>query len=600
MNSLLPLYQQLLADASDWCCASTTRDFETITRRVEHEGISFLTISLPSFCTDFERSLADGVVSPACFVGFSKHGALPRFLGGLLERVFDRSSGSLLSVPDIQAIFYIRQVCLYSKKIRLPCSSDRVKKAFVKYVECEQEVRDCAKLLSEEDLFRFSEVSAILFGSVLSGSNLRVEAFQHVPRHGPGKTADNVSGNRKFQLQFWTRRLEENFFPSADFLIPNYGFKDELSSVHFFEPGSEPPVKVVQVPKTLKTPRIIAMEPAHMQYAQQSLMELLVVRLERSRRLNGMIGFTNQIPNQCLAQQGSSTGEFATLDLSEASDRVSLRLVCRLLKNYPSLMRAVMSCRSQRADVPGFGTLSLAKFASMGSALCFPIEAMVFLTIIFIGIQNQLKHRLTPNDIKKYHGRVRVYGDDIIVPVDMVQSVVESLESFGLKVNAAKSFWTGKFRESCGGEYYDGVPVKPVRLTMMPPTNRRQAGEFSAFVAQRNQLYEQGLWKLTRYIDNHLGRLAPFPVVGRDSQGLGRHSFLNRVSEEKWCSNLQHWLAKAAVVVSKIPKSPLDDYGALMKHFLKRGSDPYFSDDHLSFAGRPRSVDTRLRWVPTR
>jgi len=440
-------------------------------------------------------------------------------------------------------------------------------------------------------------VSGLLFGSLLHESQLDIALGSIVPKHGPGKTADKVVGNNKFIVKTWTRRLEENFFPSADFIIPNYGFSDDLLDVTYLEPGDEPPVSVVCVPKTLKTPRIIAMEPAHMQYAQQALMELLVSKLEASKVLGRMIGFLDQTPNQELARIGSKTGNYATLDLSEASDRVSLRLVTHLLLNVPVLSRAVMSCRSKAASVPGFGVLPLAKFASMGSALCFPIEAMVFLAIVFVGIQKELKRPLVSKDLKMFHGNVRIFGDDIVIPSIYVPSVIESLETFGLKVNTTKSFWTGKFRESCGGEFYDGTSVKPVRLTMLPPNHRQQASEFVAFASQRNQLYELGCWDTVRHIDNVIGGLAPFPVVGRDSQAIGRISFLSSYDVGKQCPRLFKPLVKALTVVSKIPKSPLGGYGALMKFFLKRGEQPIFSKDHLSFAGRPRSVDTRLRWV---
>lgn len=85
LKSHMRLLECVLADASTWCSTSTTRDFNTISRRVEHEGFSFLTIALPSFCSDFERSLADGCVAPSRFLGFKKRGALPVLLRGLLE-----------------------------------------------------------------------------------------------------------------------------------------------------------------------------------------------------------------------------------------------------------------------------------------------------------------------------------------------------------------------------------------------------------------------------------------------------------------------------------------------------------------------------------
>jgi len=359
------------------------------------------------------------------------------------------------------------------------------------------------------------------------------------------------------------------------------------------------PVKVITVPKTLKTPRIIAMEPAHNQYAQQSLLEILVEELENDKLVGKMIRFTDQIPNQTLALRGSMSGDFATLDLSEASDRVSLRLVSRLLRPYLPLHAAVMACRSQNADVPGFGVTHLAKFASMGSALCFPFEAMVFLTIVFIGIERERKRPLSASEIQLLRSGVRVFGDDIIVPTRYAQAVVASLETYGLKVNAAKSFWTGKFRESCGGEYYDGFDVKSVKLTQMLPYNRRNAGELIALVSHRNQLYKAGLWSTAQYLDNFIGKISPFPVVSEDSPALGRVTFFAQVDEERWDSKLQRWLVKALVVVSKIPINVASDRGSLLKFFLKRGDEPVYLKDHLERSGRPRSVDTRLGWAPS-
>jgi len=158
------------------------------------------------------------------------------------------------------------------------------------------------------------------------------------PKHGPGKTADRLLGNEKYDNRTWHRRLEENFFPSVEFMLPNAGFHDILNDVDFLEPEAEMPVKVVSVPKTLKTPRIIAIEPTCVQYAQQALMEMFVDQLEKSNYLQGSIGFTDQKPNQEFAQAGSVDGSLATIDLSEASDRVSNLLVKRLFACFPRLI----------------------------------------------------------------------------------------------------------------------------------------------------------------------------------------------------------------------------------------------------------------------
>lgn len=156
MKSLMLFLQQLLEESGSWCGVSTTRDFETISRRVEHEGLSFLTITLPSFGKDLMKALDNKAVTPTMFVGFDFHRGLPRFLGGFLELVFDRGTGVLLDTSEssdallssapsegrqIEAIRTILQVTLAFEKMELDTTERRVRKAFEGYIECEQELK---------------------------------------------------------------------------------------------------------------------------------------------------------------------------------------------------------------------------------------------------------------------------------------------------------------------------------------------------------------------------------------------------------------------------------------------------------------------------
>ena len=595
MKSLMLLIQCVLADASTWCCTSTMRDFKEIEHRVEHEGLSFLTMALPDFCTDFESCLDIGQVGPTMFPSFKKHRALPQFLGGLLDLVFDRSSGLLLDNPSIDAIFFIRQITLMFKKVELPCSERRERRSFDGFIKCEKEVKDSSEQLSDQLLDQFGRIADVLWGADGSNIDRKIYYGTIIPRHGPGATADKLFGNEKYQLPTWTWRLEE-FFPSTEFCIPNQGYFRELDSINFLEPGSERPVRVISVPKTLRTPRIIAIEPACMQYAQQSLMEVIVDTLEKSNQLRGCIGFSDQIPNQELARDGSADGSLATIDLSEASDRVSNLLVKTMLRRHPTFLGALMACRSERADVPGHGVIPLTKFASMGSATTFPIEAMVFLTILVCSYEDSLNRPLTKARLLAFLGQVRVYGDDIIVPVDLVPFVTRKLSLFGMKVNTRKSFWTGKFRESCGKDYYDGKDVSITYLRRMLPLSRSNVSETISAVSTRNQLYKAGLWKTAAFLDQYMRRLAPLPTVLETSPVVGRHSFLG-FETQRMCDNLHKPLVKGMVVVSRLRSSKLDDFGALLKFFLKRGPNPFFDSKHLERYGRPESVDIKIRWA---
>jgi len=598
MKSHMLLLKLILEESGIRCCTSTTNDFKTVVRRVKAEGESFLTISLPGFCDDLQKGLANGRVASTDFVGYAKTGCLPRFLSGFTRQIFDTKTGMLLDEPSIEAIHSLRQITLLYGKVNLPCSDARTKAAFDKFVECEQQVRKYDALRDESDLSEFTRIASILFGDIFSTIDRKIYDGDIVPKHGPGKTADKLDGNAKYNQTVWTERLEY-YFPHMENLFPSVSHFLDGPDVQLLEPGAETPVKVVAVPKTLKTPRIIAIEPTCMQYMQQGLMELIVEGIESSDSLSSFIGFTDQIPNQKMACEGSLKGELATLDLSEASDRVSNQLVRALCRPWVHLYNGLDATRSRKADVPGVGVLRLAKYASMGSALCFPIEAMVFTTLVFMGICKERSIPFTRDLLKEFKGKVRVYGDDIIVPVEYVHSVVSVLQDFGLVVNTSKSFWTGKFRESCGKEYYDGSDVSIVRCRRMLPTQRRHVLEMVSAASFRNQLYFAGYWKTCQFLDEMIGKLIPFPLTEVTSPGLGRHSFLPPQGERE-CPDLQRPLVRAAVVSGQSPPSKLEGSGALLKYFLKRGEQPFADGNHLERAGRPQAVNIKLRWVPVR
>jgi hypothetical protein len=637
VKSLTSLWSWIAEESAIRCCTSATHDINTVVRRVEHEGLSFLTITLPDYGKAIEKWLDLGQVGSITSFRKGRSGGLPLFLGGFLSRVFDPECGMLLDEPCEDAIRALRQLTLFMGKIELPCSDARNAQALRDYIECEQDVRRSDAELSERDLEEFRAMSELLFGQVFERINREIYFNRLVPRHGPGSTADSLQGNEKWNQRTWTRRLEQGGFPARSYLISNWRFTHVLDEVDILEPGREQPVKVALVPKTLKTPRVIAMEPTCMQYAQQALDRSFKRNLKRDYLLDRLIGFDDQTPNQEMARQGSIDNRTATLDLSEASDRVSNELVRTMFARWPFLAAAVDATRSRRALVDG-RLIRLAKYASMGSALCFPMEAMVFTTLIFVGIQRSLNMTLSRRDIKRLSRSVRVYGDDLIVPVDNVHTVIQTLEAFGSRVGLHKSFWTGKFRESCGREYYDGADVSIVRVRHVFPTSRQDATELISLVSLRNQLYMSGYWSTCRELDKRIeGMIKFFPNVLPSSPVLGRISSLGPTSERvepdrrKWSSRYQTPLVKGFVVSARSPVSKPDGSGALLKCLLKLGGDQYrdgfnnptpwlppgasvggpfgithdatlwaslpqSDDEHLERCGRPQRVSIKLGW----
>lgn len=634
MKSLMLLWQIAAEEFGSLCSVSTTRDFETVTSRVEHEGLSFLTITLPQFGADLQRALSEERVSPNLFQGFARQASLPLFLGGFLDLVFDRKSGVLVDSPSIEAIQALRQLSLQHGKLEVPTTDRRRRAAIKGFIDAEAKVKegDASRTTAERQKFR--QVSRLIWGEVLqrvdnslyrehahAGGSFDPDWPYVIPKHGPGATADRKSGNRKYDFTEWSQRLEKTF-PFGEYAIPNWRYYNLIDRVDFREPGAERPVRVVDVPKTLKAPRIIAIEPSYMQFVQQGLKEMIVGSIRRDYTMGRIVGFDDQWRNNRLAEEGSRKGTLATLDLSEASDRVSNQLVRDLVSPWPHLYEALDATRSRSADVPGFGKIRLAKYASMGSALTFPVEAMVFTTVIFIGIEKSLGHPLTRRDVKSLRKRVRVYGDDLIVPVEFAEDVIVSLEAYGFKVNSNKSYVTGLFRESCGKEYYAGHDVSVVRVRAVTPTgdsydlpsSRRFVRETESTIALRNRFYLNGLWKTAAWLDRwnmsllggHYPTLevhtsVPWEEPTPRSRLLGRWSVLSsplpHPEEGRYHPDYQVPLMRGWVVKNQIPDSQVSGVGALLKTLSPRKVEPFEDEKHLERAGRPDAVRILLRWT---
>lgn len=599
MKSLMWLTESILLDCGMKCGADTARDINTVKRRTEAEGDSFLTITLPAFCSAFDRALAEGRLDPASACHFKWHRrGLPVFLRGFLVKIFSLD-GNLLPEPCKESISCVRQVLLLHKKILRECDETRSRAAMQKYKECENEV---ARQDTDPDLrSEFRAVSRVLWSSLVGNLPFGDPRPELHPAHGPGATADRIRGNSKYEIKQWHSRLE-SVFPYTEFGIAsvrNYG--DESSyDVRLIEPEDEQPVRVVFVPKTQKTPRVIAIEPVCMQYMQQGLLRWLVPLIERNEYTGGRVNFSRQDINASLALSSSHDQRFATLDLSEASDRVSAEHVADMLHSIPCLWELVFACRSTRAELPDGETLILSKFASMGSALCFPMEAMVFFTIIVTGRLRRLRLPPTAQNIRKVSSELYIYGDDILVPSDEAPSVRDDLHSFGLKVNTAKSFWTGKFRESCGMDAYDGVDVTPTYMRHECPADRRDAEAIVSWTSTANQLYMKGYWGTVRKIREHINRVTGgLPHLGTTAQGLGWNSYSNETQFSRWNKELMRLEVRTLVPSSAKIDDPLDGDAALLKCLAIIGSKEPTDPDHLLRSVARGRLTLKRRWVPS-
>jgi len=610
-SDFLELVACILQDAAAKCTADVEvlRDLMTIRARVEHEGMSFLTISLPNFSRDFEAALELGYIDSSLFAGYkkAKEGRIPAFLQGIVSQVFNRSTGELIDEPPTTigvrervstAIASVRQICRAFAKVEIPCTQERVGKALRNFVDVEQSFSEFA--LPDDERSEFLELCHMLWSNVLRGFNPELL----LPRHGPGATAEKILGNQKYQWVRWHERLD-SYFPLVGFGYPislaaDYrGYKEswsipqEIEEVTLVPEADEQPVRVVTVPKTLKAPRIIAIEPVCMQYAQQALRRWLYQVIERHWLTGGHVNFTDQSINQQIAVVSSSTGRLATIDLSDASDRVPWSLVKDMLSACPGLTEYVDACRSRSAELPdGHLVTKLEKFASMGSALCFPIEAMYFYTVCVKALLDGKELSYTHKNLRKVASDVYVYGDDIAVPSANAVDVLDYLQKYNCKVNRNKTFVTGKFRESCGVDAYDGHIVNPIYIRRVRPKNIRSVSEIASWAASANLFKENGYDKTAEYlyreVEKHLG---PLPLVSRDSHALGRVDSLRSFREAvksfrstRWNKRLQRLEGRAWVIKSMRRTDAIDGYAAMSKSLLL-----------LEHKGSPRDGDSSDR-----
>jgi hypothetical protein len=366
----------------------------------------------------------------------------------------------------------------------------------------------------------------------------------------------------------------------------------------------ELPVRVVLVPKTVKTPRVIAIEPSHVQYMQQGLMLYLTEKVEHYRLTSNSIRFLDQTVNKQGARRASLNRMSATLDLSDASDRVHNELVKNVFKNSP-VLDYLQSCRSSHAVLPDNKTpIKLLKFASMGSATCFPVEAMVFYTLIQVSLHYY--HGITPTfaSINRFSRMIDVYGDDIIVPVYSRRIVQTALEAFGLRVNKGKSFSKGFFRESCGGDYYRGYDVTPVYLRHQCPDelHHSMAEQIMSLTETSNLLYKRGLWKTSQYLRDQLENVmkGKIPRSRYEGAGLSFFSYIYTTSC-RWSESIQAFSQKRFIFQPKRKKDPSTEAGTLMRVHLDMVHNPnrvVSSPTDYTSSVKRGSFRVQRRWVP--
>lgn len=205
--------------------------------------------------------------------------------------------------------------------------------------------------------------------------------------------------------------------------------------------------KISFVPKTAATFRSIAVEPLVNSWLQKG------VDVEMRQMLARVgIDLSDQSINCEFARLGSldaTTESYVTLDLSSASDSISIGLVKALLP--PDWFEFLNAIRSKDFLLDGV-VYTYSKFCSMGNGFCFPLQSLLFSAackIVGAGTAGRDFH---------------VYGDDIVIKQKYAENLIAFLRVLGFSLNRDKSFISGPFRESCGRDWFNGIDVRPFTL----------------------------------------------------------------------------------------------------------------------------------------
>jgi hypothetical protein len=490
-----------------------TLTLRKLENRVRAEGLSFLTKTLPRLGKAFDKALSEAQPLNAINLGFKpqKDSKLPLFCGEFFNKVL-HPDGTVLQDPCASCVAVIRQIAYLFYKYELPYTNEQEQQVITAFETAEDDLLARSESLRSlrDDTFcsystrrNRSAVSSqsqvvrearILLSNVFSDLDIK----DIIPAHGPGAVATKQQLWEKYDWSNVSSRITQHYPLDAFFFASVGHVCDRFSNACITD--LDLPARVILVPKDSRGPRLISCEPVDFQWIQQGIMRKLVHHVEHLPLTRYNVFFTDQAPNRYGALLGSSTGKYVTLDLKEASDRVSLDLVHLLFPEH--ICDILETVRSSSTVLPSGKVLRLKKFAPMGSALCFPVLALTIWAILTAAAPNA--------DTRE---SILVYGDDVIVPKAYALKAMEQLESFGLLVNRDKSCISGFFRESCGMDAFKGVQVTPVRFrTVWSSSSSPEV--YASWVAYATSAYHRKYYELYDLIVGMLFRVyGPIPTT---------------------------------------------------------------------------------------
>ncbi len=446
------------------------------------------------------------------------------------NELVDLARMALDTTDRLKAARYIqclRQVCLFTYK----CKSHEVTttqrdSAVTGFRSRNSRCRDLSKSFyqrqagGKEEVGQVLRIARLLISLVVD----QVDWRDIKPSHGPGAVSDTKRrGASKWRAIDGTCcRITDKLYPIAEFFTPTPESFDHTRA-RFVDPVC----KLSIVPKDRRGPRVICTQPSGLMWIQQGQRRNLERCIENSHHLkvnrhimggpDCSIKFDKQENNGSLALESSRTREFATIDLKDASDLVSWGLVQFLFNE--ETVRFLAASRSTHVYIKDIKAKErLYMYAPMGSAMCFPIESLVFwgiATAATLMCRGVTYDRLCRMDrprkwLAQNLSEVFVFGDDILVRSEMCQYVCERLNEVGFIPNLGKTFSKGFYREACGVDAFYGVKLDIARLQNLTLTSMSDA---YALIDLAKRARALGMICLTEFIEQEVEAFLGFRLA---------------------------------------------------------------------------------------
>jgi hypothetical protein len=564
-------------------------------------------------------SLADRLLASLEVTGTTLTG---EFLEDMRKTPIFREYLHFFKTGEARVLKYILTFLYFGKKMNYE-DNDLKAAAFRSWLEIEREMDD------------FTPPTSVvrLLGVIIPQLIGSFDDTLLYPKHGPGSTSEGyVDPNDKLEHLSFDAKSLRVFRPES---FGRFGVDRASLAVYANDRVEKEQVAGLRfVPKNVKTMRSICMEPIGRMLLQQEVMRWLVDAIKHGP-LRSIVDLADQEQSRHYARCCSFSFAGDTIDLSAASDRIHVKLIRAVFPKR--VLYYLLGTRTHLVDTEN-GTLALNKFAPMGSAVCFPVQCILFSALTLIAY---LMHHYEVDDVddlsedldyvrnvsrflrKHTHDnpgeslpgylRPRVYGDDIICDYRTTDSVLDLLTRSGLVVNEEKSFIGGSlFRESCGIFAFNGEDVTPVLFRVKPLGRMLDASSFMSLIEQANRAGDHQLRAVRSCIINYIKRakIGGLPKVKtaerlpwssvRTGYGLYTNN-PHKSAKVQWNADYQrteHEVLVLRAVKSRRKPADLAEYYAYDQwaRARMRGGSIGFSMPIARI--RPSDTRVRLGWTP--